>query len=396
MALGSDVRVRRVQHPRYKWNATYREGGKLRKKYFHTKLEAETWATEREQEALNHGTAQRLTEDERSAIVEYRTALASFGITLRQALDHAVGHFRQLKSSAPVSQLIAEYRKEKHQAQVSLRYEQDMRSRFARFERSFGEQIVAKITSVEIETWLRQLKLSPVSQNNFRRLLVGLFNSGKRRRYCETNPAEEVGPVKTVKGEVGILTPAQAGVLLGKAAGEIRGVIALGLFAGIRMQELEGLEWQNVDLDSGFVTIPATLAKSAKRRLIPIRDTLRAWIEACPCSSGQVWPSKGRELLRLAKKAAGFVDPGSPKSKQNQEVTPPLSPWPNNALRHSFASYHLAKFRNADELALEMGHSNNSLIFANYRELVLPAAAEDYWSITPLCVRRNGNAEQCS
>ena len=86
----------------------------------------------------------------------------------------------------------------------------------------------------------------------------------------------------------------------------------------------------------------------------------------------------------MAMKATiGFVDPGSKKSKQNQEVTPPLSPWPNNALRHSFASYHLAKFRNADELALEMGHSNNSLIFANYRELVLPDTAEAYWSLLP-------------
>ena len=35
--------------------------------------------------------------------------------------------------------------------------------------------------------------------------------------------------------------------------------------------------------------------------------------------------------------------------------------WPNNALRHSFASYHLAAFQDASALALEMGHSTTRI-----------------------------------
>ena len=73
-------------------------------------------------------------------------------------------------------------------------YERDMRSRFARFEESFGEPLGNTITSVGMETWLRQLRLSLVSQNNFCRLQAGLINSGTRRSYCETNPAEEAIP----------------------------------------------------------------------------------------------------------------------------------------------------------------------------------------------------------
>jgi len=60
-----------------------------------------------------------------------------------------------------------------------------------------------------------------------------------------------------------------------------------------------------------------------------------------------------------------------------------LSKWPSNALRHSFASYHLAHFCDAAKLALEMGHRDQKLIFANYRELVKPQEAAKYWNIMP-------------
>ena len=59
-----------------------------------------------------------------------------------------------------------------------------------------------------------------------------------------------------------------------------------------------------------------------------------------------------------------------------------LVDWPQNALRHSFGSYHLAHFKNARALALEMGNSPG-VIFKHYRQLVKPAAAALYWQIVP-------------
>jgi hypothetical protein len=56
--------------------------------------------------------------------------------------------------------------------------------------------------------------------------------------------------------------------------------------------------------------------------------------------------------------------------------------WPNNALRHSFGSYHLAHFKDAPALALQMGNSPD-VIFRHYRELVKPKEAKRYWQIMP-------------
>jgi integrase len=57
--------------------------------------------------------------------------------------------------------------------------------------------------------------------------------------------------------------------------------------------------------------------------------------------------------------------------------------WQSNALRHSFASYHLAHFKDAAKLALELGHTKQDLLFRHYRELVKPDQAAKYWNIRP-------------
>jgi integrase len=61
-----------------------------------------------------------------------------------------------------------------------------------------------------------------------------------------------------------------------------------------------------------------------------------------------------------------------------------IEQWPQNALRHGFASYHLAQFNNAALLALELGHTNSNLVFQHYRQLVRPKQAERYWKIAPV------------
>jgi hypothetical protein len=44
-----------------------------------------------------------------------------------------------------------------------------------------------------------------------------------------------------------------------------------------------------------------------------------------------------------------------------------LTSWPPNALRHGFASYHLAKFNDQAKLAIELGHTKQDLLFRHYQ-----------------------------
>ena len=60
-----------------------------------------------------------------------------------------------------------------------------------------------------------------------------------------------------------------------------------------------------------------------------------------------------------------------------------LASWPNNGLRHSFASYRLAAIHDGPRVAGELGHTSPQMLYSTYRELVLPAEAERYWKIEP-------------
>jgi hypothetical protein len=70
------------------------------------------------------------------------------------------------------------------------------------------------------------------------------------------------------------------------------------------------------------------------------------------------------------------------KLKRTLEKAGLRAEWPQNALRHSFASYHYAKFRNENETAAIMGNSPQ-MVFGHYRELVRPAEAEAFFRLMP-------------
>jgi len=109
----------------------------------------------------------------------------------------------------------------------------------------------------------------------------------------------------------------------------------------------------------------AAKAKSARRRFVKIQPNLAAWLRPSEQHRGPVTPANFRQLLDQARDAAGIDE------------------WPANGLRHSFASYHLARFNDAAALALELGHTSAHLVFQHYRQLVRPKRAERYWNITP-------------
>ena len=52
-------------------------------------------------------------------------------------------------------------------------------------------------------------------------------------------------------------------------------------------------------------------------------------------------------------------------------------------MRHSFASYHLAKHKDAGQTATELGHTSTALVFSHYRKLAKPAGAARYFGIEP-------------
>jgi integrase len=149
------------------------------------------------------------------------------------------------------AELVDELLKVKEADGASERYLSDLRSRLTQFSGAFDGKPVAEITSPQIDEWLRSLsdrqtgkRLSPVTRNNFRRVLIVAFNFALGRGYCVGNPAEQSAKAKEIQSAVGILTVDQTARLLENAARDLLPYIAIGAFAGIRCAEIQRLRWQ--------------------------------------------------------------------------------------------------------------------------------------------------------
>jgi integrase len=309
---------------------------------------------------------------QRAEYLECAEKLQPFGVTIRDAVNFYVPHLRALKRTCSAAELVNELLRVKEADGASERYLSDLRSRLTQFAESFDGKPVAEITSPQIDEWLRSLsdrqtgkRLSPVTRNNFRRVLIVAFNFAKGRGYCVGNSAEQSAKAKEIESAVGILTVEQTARLLESAPPELVPYIAIGAFAGLRRAELERLDWKEVDLQSSLIEVAAAKAKSARRRFVKIQPNLAKWLQPRAQLSGNVTPFGYRALVEATREAAG------------------IDQWPQNALRHSFASYHLARFNDAALLALELGHTNSNLVFQHYRQLVKPKQAERYWKIVP-------------
>lgn len=359
-------RVRKYQHPHLKFVVNYREEGKRKRKFFETREQANAFAAFKNAELRKFGVegaefSSRLREEAAECVER----LSAFGKTITDATDFLVAHLKASEKSITAADLVPQLIAAKKTDGMSKRYIEDLRSRLPRFAEKFDGQMVATITATEIDNWLRALPVGPTTRNNFRRTLVMMFNHAVQRGYATSNPAEKTAKAKEVDSPPGILTVQQTAHLLNVASPELLPYVAIGLFAGLRRAEIERLDWSDVHFDDNLIEVTAAKAKMARRRFVKIQPNLREWLLPVRKHSGKVTPEALPTQLDAARVAAGITE------------------WPSNALRHSFASYHLAHFKDSAALALEMGHTDSNMIFNHYRQLVRPQEAERYWSIRP-------------
>lgn len=135
-------------------------------------------------------------------------------------------------------------------------------------------------------------------------------------------------------------------------------LLAIRYFAGVRSAEAMRLREADVQLDRGFIEVPAAKAKTRARRLVPISPALRAWLSL----GGELGPMRA-DRVRQVIQGAGV-------------------PWPKNVTRHTFISYRLAECQDAARVALEAGTSE-AMLFKHYRELATPAEAAAFFALRP-------------
>jgi integrase len=362
----------------------YRDGRRMRKMFSNideAKKEA-LFVAQRIQSGMQHVTD--LKPHERDNYKAAEALLEKLGIPLYAAVEDYVRArnvagdeslsvmaaeykkmFGNIVRRATVPEAVAELIKVREQDGASIKYLGQLRTTLNRFAIKFACPII-DVTGPDVDAWLRSLDISPVTRNAMLRCIKVLFSIAKAQNYLPSEKATAVELMQQVRvklDDVVLFTPEQMTTLLHNASPELVPILAIGAFAGIRMAELNRLDWSAVDLDRGFIEIRAGQAKTASRRVIPISDNLAAWLAPLP-RKGKIVRTPDLQTFLPALARALKID------------------WPRNVLRDSFISYRIAIVQSADQVALEAGNSP-SIIFKHYRELTTPNVAEKWFSILP-------------
>jgi integrase len=338
--------------------------------------------------ATGDATAAAMTGRDSASLARARQLLEGTGLSIEVAAAHfaqavkelggdrVVEAARYFASRSPdklpsktVAEVVAEVLELRAARGASARYLGDLRSKLNRFADAFAVQI-ASVTTSDLQRYLDGMSLSPVTLAGYRKALSVLFSFAQSRGYIPKgeNPVEGTERVSTngFGRTIEIYTPGEVAKLLAAASPDFLPFLAIGAFAGLRAAEIQRLDWRNVDLAAGFITVGADIAKTASRRIVPISDNLRAWLAPHAKQSGPVWQGDDNTLAAARTETAQAAG----------------VPWKPNALRHSFCSYRLAAVQSAPQVALEAGNSPQ-IIFRHYRELVRPADAAAWFAVAP-------------
>ena len=266
-----------------------------------------------------------------------------------------------------VLDLIEEYIKECQAAQTDPAYHRNIRVILTLFGQSTNGVMLPDISTEQIDTWLQGLKWQMTTRKAARQRLITFSRWAKKRGYLgmENRAFEAALDYNVLPKEAEIFTPEEMRRLLAAAGtNPILPLIAIGAFSGMRHTEIVRLDWSEVLWDRNLIEVKGYKSKTRARRLVPLLDNLRAWIEPFAQNSGPVVAHRHPTAAtgRVAARAG---------------VT-----WKKNALRHSFCSYRLSVTDDGAKTALESGHSQN-VLFRHYRALVSREAAEEWFSIYP-------------
>jgi integrase len=299
------------------------------------------------------------------AVEEHAQAVAKLGkATLREAVEFFLRHHRADMPRLTLSEIAEKFAASRRQSGLSANYIGQCRKAMSDLAKVFPNKSLPDLKTAELDAWLGGLTLGATTKNDMRRLLGTCGNWAEKQGYLLKggNPFMGMVRYKETKTPVSIFTPENIASLLTKADATLRPFLALGAFAGLRTAELQRLDWSEIDLDRGFITVAASKAKTRQRRLVPISENLKLWLLPARQISGSVC------FHERAQRPAAYLCEGFT--------------WAKNGLRHSFISYRLAILHDTARVALEAGNSPE-VIFGHYRELVTPEQARAWFEVTP-------------
>ena len=377
------VRYSRTPNGHCHWYAETYFYNRRDQKWFRTEEAATTFANHQNHEMVEWG-QQALSAEERAMASLCIGHLTPWGKTLFDATDFYLTHLSRMQHHMTVAALgeraQTEFSRRLKNGEIGDRHFGSIKQLIKKLTTKFGNLPITAVKTFDLRNWIAGMDVAPASKNWARLYSSVVFGYAKDAGLLDTNPAAEIPAFRNrIHKKPVILKVEQLQRLLEVAEPEIVPALAIGAFAGLRASEIERLDWREIRLFENPPTIEVQVLETwtAQRRFVNVTSNLFHWLKFHWRKEGPVFPPTPKGRGHRTDKPGGRV------YFERAVAAAGLNPWPRNALRRSFCSYHLVMFENSGTTAMQAGHTSPDTTFAYYRTLLTKAEATQYFGILP-------------
>jgi integrase len=224
-------------------------------------------------------------------------------------------------------------------------------------------QILSAVTTADIEAWLSKWNGVQYRATWLNRINT-LFSFARKRDYITKNPCDKIERPTIEKRVPKILTPAEAIIAYRSCPHDCRAWVVLCLWCGLRPSEAARILWEDINLEQGTITV--RVSKVRRYRIVNMPACAVELLRPLAESSGAIAPHQTtlRRALRYMRRGLNFER------------------WPQDIMRHTAASYHLAITGDAGKVATMLGNSPQILL-THYNGVAMLDAAKEFFKVIP-------------
>jgi integrase len=320
------------------------------RKTFHTIAEARAWRQE-SQVALRQGTLRAPTPT-----------------TLEQAANEWL--------EAAAAGVIRTRSGDRYKPSALRAYKQALRHRVLP---AIGHQRLTAVSTNMLQDLADRLAANGLSASSIRNTILPLraiYRRAHKRGEVALNPTLNLS-LPAVRGTRDrIAAPAEASALLDALPLADRAIWATALYGGLRLGELQALDWNQIDLDHNLIQVERSWDRTAGfiepksrsgRRRVPITNTLRTHLLNHRLQQG----NGGQGLAFPNTNGNRPINPSTINQRaKNAWTTANLRRITLHECRHSYAAYMIAAGINTKALSTYMGHASITITLDRYGHLL--------------------------
>ncbi|SRR5580765_3601298 len=269
-----------------------------------------------------------------------------------------------------------------------------------------GRDPIDTVQVQELDALLRSLtgKYSPTTQGNYWRRIRQFFNHCHDFGWITNNPMKILKEPHFKRPNRPIMKPEHMRRCLEAAKGNraLTAYLCLGGFAGIRTDEILALDWDDLFWEENQIRV-------RKAKEVDNADVKEVWLSDEDDEDEEI---SGDRMVTMEPAFHRHLEPVTLKGKQidaaeqrrpdggrgSRKIVPGgqrtlyglrtklrevlgVKAWPDNCLRHSYKSYHIAFYENLELTRFQMGHSHSNTTKYKYGAARFKSRAEEWWAL---------------